>query len=71
MVRHLPDDYLRPYPCLIVAVASALGHLPEGDVDFKADGYATLREANKLIRSCLPVKRRRDYKRGERPRLRI
>ena len=70
MWRHDPGPALRMAPCLLVAVASALGRRPEGKAELRDDGYATLRAANKFIRANLPVARRRDFKRGERPKLR-
>ena len=70
MIRHNPSPALSQCPCSVVAVASALGHRPEGEPQLRADGYATLAAANKFIRANLPVKRRKDYKRGERPTLR-
>ena len=73
MRRKLPPNYLKGYPCSIAAVACALGELPEDTEDYidslGENGHATLSQANKLIRSCLEVKKRIDYKRGSRPKL--
>ena len=73
MRRKLPPRYLEDYPCSLTAVACALGELPEGSEEYieslKGDGYATLSQANKLIRSNLDIKKRVDYKRGSRPKL--
>lgn len=57
-------------PCLIVAVSCALDKRPEDNPIYDKSGYATLASANKWIRQHLDVKRRVDYKRGERPKLR-
>lgn len=71
MIRELPNEYLRNEPCLVTALYCATGALdsPHGYPDLKAGGYATLQSANKWIRENLKVKRRIDYKRGERPKL--
>lgn len=73
MIRNEPQSALHGYPCSVVAVASALGRLPDGTPEYlqklKADGYATLQIANRFIRDNLPVKKRTDYKRGQRPKL--
>lgn len=73
MRRKLPPRYLEDYPCSIAAVTCALGELPEGTEDYidslGENGYASLSQANKLIRSSLKVKKRIDYKRGSRPKL--
>ena len=58
-------------PCLVVAVACALGSpetVPEWP-DLKANGHATLTVANRWVRACLPVEKRTDYRRGQRPKL--
>ena len=58
-------------PCVMVAVNSALGAC-KNETDhpiLKDDGYCTLQNANKYIRKYLPVKKRIDYKRGARPKL--
>ena len=67
MTRILPDKSLDGVPCSIVAVTCALGDTPTDIPDLKDDGYATLASANKYIRSNLPIKKRVDYKRGQRP----
>ena len=75
MIRITPDGSLVTRPCSYVAVFSALGQKPRaGEPEYwrrlREDGYATLETANKFIRANLSVKRRKDYKRGERPLLR-
>ena len=67
MVRKDPDNSLRGYPCSIVAVATALGCIPEKLPCVRSDGWATLDVANKFIRENMPVKKRINYRRGERP----
>ncbi len=74
MERRIPADPTgRRYnrPCLITAVDLAKGILdsPHGTPELKKNGYASLNAANTWIRQNLPVKRRKDYKRGERPKL--
>ena len=73
MRRITPDSSLQGIPCSIVAVTCAKGSMPD-ITDYipklKSDGWATLNVANKFIRENLDVKKRTDYKRGERPRLR-
>ncbi len=60
-------------PCSACAVSCALGHIPEDTNRYissiKADGYATLDVANKYIRKHLAVKKRTDFRRGLRPKL--
>ena len=70
MQRITPPPVYNGVPCLLVATGCALGHPPDGLLaDLHADGYAPLAVANKFIRNLLPVRRRRDFKRGERPTL--
>ena len=72
MVREIPNYYLVDDPCLVTALYCATGlfESPRGYPELKADGYATLSSANKWIRQNLKIKKRTDYKRGERPKLR-
>lgn len=74
MRQILPASYLSGYPCSVVAVACALGHLPNGVPEYlqklKTDGYATLNTANRFIRDNLSIRKRIDYRRGQRPILR-
>lgn len=67
MIRIDPHSSLHGYACSIVAVSCALGHIPEDLPTLRDDGWATLNVANKFIRAYLPVKKRTNYKRGERP----
>ena len=69
MLRIIPNNCLEDYPCSIVAVSCALGDTPIDSPEVKQDGYATLQSANAYIRRNLPVKKRINYKRGERPNL--
>ena len=69
MKRLEPPQELRGMPCCIVAVACALGKIPKIEPNLKEDGYTTLEEANKYIRKNLSVRKRIDYKRGNRPKL--
>ena len=72
MRKMLPPDYLSEEPCSVVAVICALKDLTGKETplclpNLKSDGYATLEDANRFIRRNLSVKKRTDYKRGERP----
>lgn len=74
MERRTPEDpsgRLNGMPCLVVAVDLAKGIIqsPHGWPKLRKDGYALLNAANTWIRENLPVKRRKDYRRGKRPRL--
>lgn len=71
MKRVEPNKSLYSYPCSITAVSCAKGnnHLYIGNVPehIGKDGYVTLKDANRYIRDSLHVKKRIDYKRGQRP----
>lgn len=79
MTRITPSyELFGGYPCSYVAVNSALLYggrckdyapteLPDGLRS--SDGYLTLNGNNKYVRKHLPVRKRRDFKRGERPKL--
>ena len=69
MQQIIPHEDLVGVPCSVVAVSCALGWTPAKGPVLYESGYATLAEANKYIRANLPVKKRIDYKRGERPAL--
>ena len=69
MIRVNPDSSLQGVACSIVAVSCALGHVPENLPALRKDGWATLNVADKFIREYLPVAKRINYKRGQRPRL--
>ncbi len=66
MERIIPPAWASGLPCSMCAVACAFGAMPTGVPAMRSDGYATLASANKFIRANLPVRRRKDYKRGER-----
>lgn len=73
MIRIVPDQEYSGYPCSVVAVSCAIKRLPE-DLDeylpqLRSDGYAKLNVSNRFIRNHLKIKKRIDYKRGERPKL--
>lgn len=67
MKRIDPRKELHGFPCLMVALSCAKGYLITDINDLKDDGYATLKVANKHIRQYLKIKKRYDYKRGQRP----
>ena len=67
MIRVNPDESLRNYACSIVAVSCALWRIPSNLPKLRSDGWATLNVANKFIRENLPVKKRINFRRGERP----
>lgn len=84
MKRITPNDIYQGLPCSVVAVGSALGITDKAIVNgiygdamsgsygprLKSDGYLSLNGLNGLIRAHLQVKKREDFKRGERPALR-
>jgi hypothetical protein len=41
--------------------------LPWVPTGLRADGYLSLKDGNAFIRKYLPIRRRRDFRRGERP----
>jgi len=55
------------------AAAAAIRRIREEErrlgISHRSDGYLTLAANNKLVRALFGVKRRRDFKRGERPKL--
>lgn len=70
MKRVSPSGYLTNSPCLVVALRTALSpSRPVGQPVLKNGAYATLASANKWIRENVVVKKRTNYKRGERPKL--
>ena len=72
MHRITPLESLSDEPCSVVAVACALnGNAITGDYyeKLRNDGYATLDVANKYIRANLPIKKRLNFRRGLRPKL--
>lgn len=76
MKRCLPDECLRPFPCSMVAMGSALGIRNKRDIraitpyGLHDDGYLSLDMMNKYIREHLPVVKKEQFRRGERPCLR-
>lgn len=84
MKRITPDDVYQGLPCSVVAVGSAAGITDICDVNMllsdvkkgiygekiKDDGYLSLKGLNSLIRAKMSVRRRENYRRGERPALR-
>lgn len=75
MKRHNPPEIYRGLPCSTVAVGTACGVTTEDalsglvSVSLRWDGYLSLDAMNRLVRANCPVKRRRDFKRGQRPTL--
>lgn len=84
MKRIDPSNVYCGMPCSVVAVGTAMGVTDMGEVGgllqdvlngsygpkIKEDGYLSLNGLNGLIRGKLRVKKRVDFKRGERPALR-
>lgn len=70
MHQILPDSRLAGMPCSITAVSCAMGGVFPKDIpELREDGYATLASANRYIRKNLDIRKRIDYRRGERPKL--
>lgn len=69
MIRICPDETLINEPCSVVAVAVANGGNKIPVQVSKADGYMTLEDMNRYVRSNLHVAKRVYYKRGQRPKL--
>ena len=75
IVRENPNSFYRETPCSVVAVGTALNmqgrNLKISDIpdNLKNDGYLTLRDMNRFVRSHLDVRKREDFKRGERKKL--
>lgn len=76
MKRIIPAVIYEGLPCSMVAVGCALGITSKNDLkplksaELKSDGYLSLNGMNNLIRANMDVKKRENYKRGERPLLR-
>ena len=76
MKRIIPAEVYRGLPCSIVAVGCALGLSEKAALrglkspELKKGGYLSLKPMNELVRANLAVKKRVDYRRGERPALR-
>lgn len=73
MKRINPPLYCEGLPCSVVAVSCALDNETWSNSPLiapgRSDGYVTLQEMNKFVRHNLAVKKRIDFKRGERPKL--
>lgn len=73
LMRIIPSEEYLDYPCSMVAVGCAYGKFrpmpDELEQNLKEDGYLGLKEMNKYVRTYLPIKKRIDYKRGQRPKL--
>ena len=76
MKRIEPADIYRLKPCSVVAVGCALGLTEKSALRglkspfLQPDGYLSLDGMNALVRARLAVKKRQNYRRGERPLLR-
>lgn len=76
MKRHTPRSMYRRRPCSMVAVGCALKCADENALKalksplLRPDGYLSLDGMNRLIRGNLSVKKRVNFKRGQRPILR-
>ena len=73
MARITPNAKYHGLPCSYVAVGCAaeeqrkqIEGLAEG---LKSNGYLSLNDMNKYIRTILPIKKKEYFKRGERPKL--
>ncbi|MBR5178950.1 MAG: hypothetical protein IKW90_09165 [Lachnospiraceae bacterium] len=73
MSRLSPAPVFHSLPCSIVSVGCALGFSRDKTIEkaeeigLKDDGYLTLENMNKFIRSLLSVQKKEYYKRGTRP----
>lgn len=76
MKRHTPRNIYRRKPCSVVAVGCALKCTDESALKalksplLHSDGYLSLDGMNRLARANLSVKKRLNFKRGQRPILR-
>lgn len=79
MIQVVPEDKYKWVPCSQVALGIACEKtgveyfLPISVFDAigsSESGYLTLRDMNKFVRALLPIKKRKDFKRRERPLLR-
>ncbi len=76
MKRITPNAVYELLPCSVVAVGCALGITTADRLnglisdDLHEDGYLSLDGMNRLVRGNLTVKKRLNYRRGERPALR-
>ena len=69
--RITPKEIYNGLPCSLVSVGCAVGEkdgkLIEKSKGLKEDGYLTLDNMNRYIRSMLPIQKKEYFKRGERP----
>ncbi len=69
-MRKTPHRIYNDFPCSMVAVGCALGEdkdkVISRAIGLKNDGYLTLDNMNKYIRSLLDVQKKEYFKRGER-----
>ena len=70
MKRIEPPKKYNGLPCSMVSVLCAVGDANDKAiglaVGLRNDGYLTLKDMNKYIRSCMDIRKRQDFKRGER-----
>lgn len=75
IIRKEPDKKYRGQPCSVTCVGTAYDHIhtwpfmivkPEG---IRCDGYLSLKYMNQFTREFLPVAKRVDFKKNERPQL--
>lgn len=76
MIQMVPNEKYQCRPCSQVAIGTACEqagydyYLPNellDSINDSEDGYLTLRDMNRFVRALLPVKKRINYKRGQRP----
>lgn len=76
MIQVVPEDKYKWVPCSQVTLSVACEKtgieyfLPISVFDAVSNseaGYLTLRDMNKFVRALLPIKKRKDFKRKERP----
>lgn len=75
IIRKEPDKKYQGQPCSVTCVGTAYDHIhtwpftivkPEG---IRYDGYLSLKYMNQFTREFLPVAKRVDFKKNERPQL--
>lgn len=75
MKRMIPSKIYKGLPCSVVALGCAKGITEKSALrglfssELKDGGYLSLNAMNKLIRANIDVKKRVDFKRGQRPKL--
>ena len=67
--RRDPDPLFRGVPCSMVAVGTATGAMPKRPDGMKRDGYLSLYNMNRFVRSQLVVLRMVQFQRDCRPTL--